>query len=164
MSQEEKDGLKRTYRTVYLVWLAMLGALCIYVAFGLLFGDQFDVDLQQSPSVLETVRSLFFVVSGFQFILAFTLRRMYLSRRGQTSGLRGVSVESIQRMQRFQTIVIVSLALAEAPGLLGLLYLMLSNDSDSFLILVALSAVGMLLLRPKRNELDQFVTRGRLVS
>jgi hypothetical protein len=142
----------------------MLGALCIYVAFGLTFGDQFDAELQQSPPLLETVRSLFFVVSGCQLILAFTLRRMYLSRRGQTSGLRGVSTESIQRMQRFQTIVIVSLALAEAPGLLGLVYLLLSNDSDCFLLLVALSAVGMLLLRPKRNELNQFVTRGHLVS
>jgi F0F1-type ATP synthase membrane subunit c/vacuolar-type H+-ATPase subunit K len=163
MNGGEAGDLQRVHTTLNLIWLGMFGALCIYVVIGLLFSGQLDADLRQPPSVLEIVRPVFLLISVVQIVLAFTLPRALLRQQLGMSRSSAGSIEISQKLQRCQNSVVISLALAEAPGLMGLVYLILSADTKSFLLFVALSAVAMVALRPKRDTLQQFVTRGRSV-
>lgn len=159
MNGERDVELQRTYRTLNLVWLAMLGALGIYVALVLFLGNQLSMAFQQPSSVLAIARPVFLAVSVLQLLLAFALRRALPRKKGQTYGTSVGATELSHGMQRYQTAVIVSLTLAEAPGLIGLLYFMISCDTRTFFILAVLSAVATWALRPKRDELLQFATR-----
>ena len=57
--------------------------------------------------------------------------------------------EAMRQTQRFMALV----GLADAPVMMGLVYYLLSRDSNGLMICVALSIIGFLLIRPVRSRL-----------
>lgn len=125
------------------VMIFMASCLAITVAFCIRYGEQWQ--LHWPAERLITYRTLFYAFA----IILFPL----------TNLIRYIQVRLCQTMpgdkpakNRYLTAVIVSMALVENIGVLGIILFLLGDGFNSLYIFTGLAALGFVLYRPKPSE------------
>jgi len=144
-SQELDKGLL----TLKLIWSAMLMSLAIYLFVGLQVADQVKTSLDEQT--FGMVKMGLYLVALAILVATRFMKRIILSGKGQNQPAAQPGRPSA--LQTYMTATILSLAMSEGVGILGLvLYFLGKNPMDLYLLLF-LSAAAMFMHRPGREEL-----------
>jgi hypothetical protein len=135
--QSREKHVDMRHKTMLTLWAALLSALGLYFLLSL-FAPGPEAEPESAFSMVLAGLS---VVGISTVIVSLVIRRRFTSQ-----------AEEKQTPALVQTGLIVSLALCEIVGLAGLLVHFATGDRFYFVLFI-ISAVGMLLNFPRRNEL-----------
>ena len=136
---------------LFLPWLiqgVMLASLVVYVIVSIILGDQIQQPLPEEQRVL--IRTILYVVAIVTFPVTNLLRYIQL-RLNQTMPFSGIDPE-VEAKKRYLVTVIVSMSLIESVGIFGFVMFILGDNFNTLYIFTGLSALGLLLYRPKVHE------------
>ena len=158
--KEAKEGeeLKKGMRTTWITWAHMFFSLLAYIGicYHLRNREVFTVG-PDFPLVLLT--SILYGVAIAELLFAYCFRRVMLRVRSYKSEeklIRHASESSKPPfIVRYNIALLSSLALSESIGIYGVLLFFLGGGFQTLLNFIAISAMAMLLFRPKRKELQE---------
>ena len=144
MGNEGEVG--RGVRPITIAWIAMLAALPIYAAAGLLAAPTLPPLL--GAEAFGVLRRVLYVAAAVILLAIGRVRRLVRGDGAPPPGMERVAVAPA----RADAAVIVSLAMCESVAVIGLvLYLLGRNTTDLFLLL-GISAAAMVLHRPRAEQ------------
>lgn len=131
-------AVEKRHRTLLIIWAAMLMSLGLYVALAITLAPSGG---GEGATANDAVGLALLGVGGAAVLASFVVKQRLLSR-----------AVGEQRPELASTAYIVSFALAEAAGVLGLASAFVAGGGF-FYILFVVSAVGLLLHFPRRDDL-----------
>jgi len=134
-------------RPISIVWIAMLAALPIYVAAGLLAAPTLRPVL--SVETFGLLRRVLYVAAAAILFLTGRVRRLV---RGEEHPLPGPGGVPASPSPRADAAVIVSLAMCESVAVIGLVLYLLGGTRTEFFLLLGISAAAMVHYRPRTEE------------
>jgi len=157
----DRDALNQAdkgMRNLYLIWAFLLGSLAIYLFVGIYLKDSTGIRMRET-SQNEVLRWVLYLVSVVTFAMIYPLKRaiMKIVKRAERPPNTTKNPSSV--IARYTTAVITSLAVAESIGIYGLVLYFLGGKKGDLISLFLLSAVAMVLHRPKREELLAMMSR-----
>jgi hypothetical protein len=158
METIDRELLLKEYRIAWLIWIAMVFSLCMY----LLICRYMDDAVRQSMENIEVLRTALFAVSFVVLGTAFFLRRRMLkvtpasmetdiSSSGNDPSLRAPGAG------KYVSNVVISLALCESVGIYGLVLFFVGDSTEILYTFIAISAAAMLYFRPKKEEMEAMI-------
>jgi hypothetical protein len=158
LNETEKEAVEKGMKTLWIIWLALMGSLLIYLYIAHAFGDEIMPPMGQDFP-LELLRNIFYGLSVIMLIAAHFLRRFIMNAKstGVSSELFKYRTQSNQPLfiAKYTTAVMVSLALGESIAIYGLVLFLIGAEYQTFYIFLAISTLGMFYFRPKRAELEE---------
>ena len=142
------DELERSWKTIYLIWIAMLIALFVYMLVGLSLGDKINIPIDSG--VLEIVRYVFYIISG---VIVFSIRYVRRSIFNSVSTPGKNSISDDPQISNYIKATITSMAMAEFVAVLGLVLYILAKNSIDLYLLVFISAASMIIYRPFKEQM-----------
>jgi len=144
------DDLEKSWKTIYIIWIAMLIVLFIYMLVGLSLEDKFDISIEKS--VINILRYIIYFLSG---VLVFSIKfvRKYILNSNNTN--KSVYAEN-PAVFTYIKATITSLAMAEFVAVLGLVLFIISKNKIDLYLLVFISAVSMIVYRPFKEQMFDF--------
>jgi len=140
MDQSTQTGLDARYRTMQILWFALLMNIGILFVFSLLMGPEISNDRDVVPNVLLTV--VLTALGTFFVVVSFAVKRKLLKR----------SVEK-QDVQLVQKALVIACAMCEGSALLGLVERFLGANREYYYLLFLIAAIGTALHFPRREHL-----------
>ena len=166
----EPEQLKSDLILPWVIQGFMLVMLVAYVIVCIAFGDQIQQPLPEAQRVL--IRTILYIVAIVTFPMTNLIRYIQL-RLNQTMPLSHVAPEIDDCMdaggratqgalaeakKRYLVTVIVSMSLIESVGIFGFVMFILGDNFNTLYIFSGLSALGLILYRPKVDEYARIVT------
>lgn len=158
MDTTESELIEKGMRTLWLIWAAMLGSLCIYVFICHQFGDKIRVN-GGSNLTIGTLKNILYLVVIVTLLITYFLRKFMLS------GQFGQSASKIHNLTfpanpapflpRYTTALILSQALSESIGIYGLVLFLLGDSYQTLYTFIGISALAMFYYRPKTEEIEK---------
>ncbi|SLM32411.1 conserved membrane hypothetical protein [Desulfamplus magnetovallimortis] len=147
----EDRKLEQGWKTIIIIWMAMLASLGIYlIVFNLAeirLNMYFDASLP-----LDTIRYALYGVSVATLVGVFYLRSYLLDTKRPFKYNQNKTPQH-PAVARYSITVIICLALLESIGIYGVVLFLLSGDIGVLYQLIAVSAAGMIYFRPRKEEL-----------
>ena len=148
---------EKSYQVLWIIWTAMLVTLFIYIFICHLWGDE----IRRGASFnfpLDLMRNILYGVAIFTLILTRFIRKLILAGQYDGPGPKPMETPSPSNQSaiigKYVTAMIVSLALSEFIGIMGLVLFFLGDNFQVLYTFMAISALAMFLYRPKREELE----------
>jgi hypothetical protein len=155
---QKRDAIDKGMKTLWVIWVAMLGSLFIYIFICLQLGEGF-MGTERSEVPIDVIRNIFFVVAAAELILTYYLRRFMLKERSTVAGAHGVrgpaTLNQPPFVGHYSSVVIISLAFSESIGIYGFVLFLLGAGFKTLYIFIAVSALAMVFYRPKREEMEK---------
>jgi len=151
--QAQTQALHKGLSRVWLLWGAILGSLVIYLLIVQAVAPAGRPLVGREVGGMR-VELLLFGLALLVFLFAGALRRALLARRPAPGQVVADDRIVQTALSRYVVAVIVSNALVESVGILALVLYFVGVPSDTVYSLILLTALGMLLLRPRWSELD----------
>jgi len=154
------ETVAKRARTLKILWVAMLGALTVYLCGGLLFARYLEVSID--PEAVTILRYSLYALVGLTVLLTpYVRKRVLAAREGEspaTTHLKNSAQDT--GFQKYTRALVIAWALSESIGVYGVvLFLVGRNPADLYgLFLVA--AVAMWIYRPKEEEIARFSQGG----
>ena len=154
----------RGIKNLNFIWYTMLGFLAVYFLAGMFLKGSLRHS-PRDPAFLSTLRWTLYFVSAGTFFLACLFKRMLMGSKRVLKGWTQVTErQQHPAVARYTTAVVISLALAESIGIYGLILYFFKGDVADLVSLIVLSAVAMILCRPRREELLGLMKRETLAE
>jgi hypothetical protein len=150
---EIQKRLDDEWRRVSLVWAGLLCSLGIYLLVGYFIHSQMEFRERELPYTL--IRNILFLIAAAQFLGIFVLRKALLQMFSKNDG--PTRIPAYKKISQYKTAVILSGALSEGIVVYGFILLILFRDLQNFYILTAISAFGLILHRPKKEEMERII-------
>lgn len=158
MAGDATQELRRAMTLSWIIWGAMMGLISIDV--GIVIALRALVRSSPvRPAALMRVAEVLFVVAVAQLAALPFFRRFLIRRAAQRKDpgapAAAQSLLGIGTMgRRYVVCVVLTAAVAEGVAIYGLALFMAGASLEVLLMLAAASALGMLLVRPKAQELQ----------
>jgi hypothetical protein len=133
------------FRTVQVLYFAMLASLAGYLVIGLVLGSTRAPSTTASSA--QRVRIFYFLSIGL-IVAAYLVKKRMI--RPWSPGMTPADVK--QCLASFRSAHLATCVLCEGIGLLGLLGLFLGGSGSQFINLIVVAFALMILLRPKRID------------
>ncbi len=144
----DKKTLQKQFKVLWIIWLAMFGALFIYGLLGHLMRDA--VDSTARPDFpLERMHYILIAIS----IAALLGIRVVRKRLIKASA--GMSMDALIR--RYVTVSVISFAAAESIGVFGLVLFFLGDEIHIFYMLLGVAAVALINFKPRFGKLEELI-------
>ena len=157
MDASQKGAFENKLLVIWIIWVAMVGSLVIYIVICNLIGDQVRRPMGPDFS-LELLRNIFFGIGIASLIATHFIRKFILGKPSGRSMPVSTSPPSPQDTTtiyaRYTTAMIISLALCESVGIYGLVLFFLGGSFQTLYTFIIFSAAGMFYYRPKREEIE----------
>ncbi len=142
------NDLEKNWKTIYIIWIAMLIALFVYMLVGLSLEDKINISIDKG--VLEIVRYVFYLISG---VLVFSIKyvRKFILNSKNPPGKNNFSDNP--HVFNYIKATITSMAMAEFVAVLGLVLFILGKNRIDLYLLVFISAVSMIIYRPFKEQM-----------
>lgn len=135
---------RKSYKTLMLIWWAMLTSLIIYLIVCRVVGDQVRPETVSVP--LDLMRNILLAVSIAELAAVGFFRRRFTAAAGPGD------------LQKLTVVFIASFAIAESVGLYGLVLYLLGDSEGTLYMFLLISAAALVWFKPER---DLFDTLGR---
>ncbi len=141
------DDLERSWKSLYLIWIAMLIALFVYMLAGLSLEDKINIPIDKG--VLIIIRYFFYVAAG---VLVFSIKyvRKYIFNSNSPGGR---SYNANPAVSQYIKATIASMAMAEFVAVLGLVLFIIGKNKMDLYLLVFISAAAMIIYRPFKEKM-----------
>lgn len=148
---KERETLNSGMRPIWVIWGAMLASLGIYFVLGHTVIAKIKMTAM-SPDEFVILRNAIYVVALIELAIIPLLRKTMLK-----APLKGTQNPAFTHptLGKYNTVTVVSLAISESIAIYSILLLLLGGDFQSFYILTAISAVAMIVFRPKVEEVEK---------
>jgi hypothetical protein len=161
--QTLEPRLAAAHRTASIIVMAIALSVVVYIVIGLLAvgassaSHLAGADQSLSPAVRDTyqVRTLFYAAAIFLVFASIMLRRIELRWAKLQAVARVSGIEAVPR--HLTNVAILSSALGEVVGLLGLFLGFLSGDQADVFRLCAVALVAVLLNYPRRAAWERTI-------
>lgn len=140
-----------------MIWGAILFSLYIYVELCRQFESSWEVPID-ADFPLDTLKTGLYVLCAVVFLLSIYFRN-HLKKRQQQKDQQSHMTGHHPVVGQYIVAVIISIALSEAIGIVGLVLFFLTKDFKILYTLVGISALAMLYHRPKKSELEDLLHR-----
>lgn len=165
MDDKTREKLKKRLTVLLVIWAAFVLTLLVYAGVFYAAGDQ--IKSAAKPDVpVDILRIALLAVGVVEVVVAHFIRKFMLF--GAPEGLKSAfgepaaSAASIgSALSRYFVAVIISLALAEAVAIYGIVVFILGADFNTLLAFLAISALALFLFRPKMDELERIAEQIR---
>ena len=149
----EPEQLKSDLILPWVIVGILLATVVALVSVCIIFGGQIQQPLPEAQRVL--IRTLLYVVAIVIFPMTNLLRHIQL-RLNQTMPYSLVTSIN-EAKKRYLVTVIVSMSLVESVAIFGFVMFILGDGFNTLYIFTGLSALGLILYRPKVNEYASIV-------
>lgn len=139
----DHERLKSDLVPHWLIVGLMLSTLAAYIVACHTLGNLLQHPLPEEQRVL--IRTLLYAIAIVTLPLTNLIRHIQLRLNQTMPGENSAK-------SRYLTTIIVSMSLTESVGIFGFIMYVLGDDFNTLYILTSMSALGMLLYRPKMNE------------
>ncbi|WP_349431844.1 hypothetical protein Q9L42_002680 [Methylomarinum sp. Ch1-1] len=143
MSSEGYGQAKNRLNMHWMIVIAMLLTVVVYVFACHYYGQQMQIGVEESQRVL--IRTILYVIAIVTFPFA-TLLRHILLRLNQT--MPGDTPAG----KRYLVTVVITQAMMETVAIFGLVMFMLGDDYNTLYIFSTMAVLGVFLHRPKMEE------------
>ncbi|MBN2384406.1 hypothetical protein JXQ70_16130 [bacterium] len=133
-----------------LIWYAMLSSLGLYLLAGLIVGA--NTESFVDPSVCSVVRPVLYLIALLTLFGLGSIRKLLMPVQPD-QGNNQAAQQSGQ--QRYATVLIITLAIAESIGIYGLVLYLLGRNLVDLLLLLAVSAAVMYYYRPNLEDFQR---------
>jgi hypothetical protein len=144
---------KLTMKILYLGLLINVGGATLLFFLGLLLeqkGLAGSVPIEQ----LQTLGYVLLAVSLLELIVIFVLKRKWLiSTNSMFTGARSLKKISSQIKILYITLYFVALG----PAIYGFLFFMLGGSMDLFVLMICITLMGYMLIRPKMSFIEKIM-------
>jgi len=155
MSDGNKRRTRQTQiRTAWLIWASMLSMLAVYVLIARFWGSQIRGLIDLSEYIIP-LRTAFYLVALATFPFINLLRRKMARYPSRRRWHHDGHIRAARYDRYYLTVVTLSLALAESIGALGFVLFILGDNLQTLYLFCGMSALAMVLYRPKTDELEQ---------
>jgi F0F1-type ATP synthase membrane subunit c/vacuolar-type H+-ATPase subunit K len=158
--QGTADGgaYQKTLMNLWIIWVAMMGSLAVYVFICHQFGEEIRPDM--GPHFpMPLLRTILYVIAITTLFLNHFLKRRMLSgisRDTWSSAFRpGANSTQPAFLAKYTAALIVSFALSESIGIYGLVLFFLGDGLKTLSTFIGISALAIYFHRPKKSELEQ---------
>jgi hypothetical protein len=135
---------EQQFRAVQVLYVAMMASLAGYLVIGLALGGAAAADVSRPSPLIQ----IFYLVSLGLIVAAFSVKKLMIRPITATS-----SPEEVRRfVGSFRSSHLVTYALCEGIGVLGLVAFFVSGSRSQFINLLVVAFALMILFRPKRIE------------
>jgi hypothetical protein len=153
--QDEANELKQLntgYLFTFIIWVAILGSLGIYLVVSKIAGFELQGSLDSNLPI-ETIKYVFFAVSFGTIFIVYYLRKFLL--RVNNSFFDSILQPRSQHpaVAKYRIAILVTSSLLESIGLYGFVLFILTKDTMSLYLLLIISAAAMIYFRPCKDEL-----------
>ncbi len=147
------DELEKSWKTIHIIWIAMLIVLFVYLLVGLSLEDKVDVSIDKS--ILNIIRYVVYFTSGVVVFSIKYVRNFILSSKNphQYNG----AISNNPAVFNYIKATIASLAMAESVAVLGLVLFILGKNKIDLYLLVFISASAMMIYRPFKEQMVKLV-------
>jgi hypothetical protein len=157
----KREEQERAFRSAWIIWIAMLGSLVVYVLLCHVLGEQIRKGME-SGFPLNLFRNALYVVVVIELGLIHFLRKFMLTLRPTESAPQSTQ-ETESALQspfaaKYLSAVIISLGLADSIAIYGVVLFFLGGDLQTFYTFIGISAVAMYAYRPRMDEIEQLAT------
>ncbi|MEZ4524367.1 MAG: hypothetical protein R2941_00400 [Desulfobacterales bacterium] len=147
-----RDSLRNPYRSIQIIWLAMLSSLAIYAAVCHLAGDSIRQGLGEGIP-LDLIRNVLIVASAVELAVIHLIRKKILTIH------KGMGEQNVT--QKYLSASVISYAISESIGIFGLLLYFLGSTQEVLYSFLCISALAMFYHRPVYEDLEELVKKGR---
>lgn len=159
MDSNDKEIIDKGFRSLSLIWIVMICSLGFYILIVILM--QTRVEFQRSDLNHELYRNIFFFVAAVQFMISFVLRRVMIRVRIGSGGMEaqpsGTPLKPAQAMAKYKSTIIITCALSEGIIVYGFILLFLFKDIQNFYIFIGITALALIIHRPRREEFKSLI-------
>lgn len=146
---------KGNFKTLRIIWCNLLGSLVVY----LVLCHVLDARGWSGPGnklPVTTIRYVMVCLAPVLLVVATVLRRKLSAPAEQVLTTTGPAAKVTAKVpfQKYSSAMVVSLAISEVVGIFGVLLFFLGDGLIGLYFFVALSAAGMIYLRPKQEEVE----------
>jgi F0F1-type ATP synthase membrane subunit c/vacuolar-type H+-ATPase subunit K len=142
------DELKKTYRVVVFIGMAMIMNLFIYAALVELLKANLKPFRGFSPtSDIEILKYLFFAIAVTEFFLIRFIRNRILSVKGTLSS----------RISKLLSVTIVTYAISESNAIFGLVLFLIGGSSLDFYTFMVISLFFYAIYFPRYNQWEEWM-------
>jgi MFS family permease len=157
----QKEFNEKSFQFLWIIWGAMLGPLFIYIIVCHLMKNEIQPVMDPNFPI-DHIRYILGGVSLFTLMLTRFFRKRIISGRPDGPGPKPMEFQSLSDkpplIAKYTAAMIVSLALSEFSGFIGLVLFFLGDNFEVLYIFMAIAAFGMFLNRPRRDEFYTFAT------
>jgi F0F1-type ATP synthase membrane subunit c/vacuolar-type H+-ATPase subunit K len=158
----EREVLDKAMKINWVIWAAMVSSIGIYILVAHLTEGKIRVGAGIGE-VFGLLRTVLLIIGIAELLLIPLIRRLMLRPSSLTpvQGATAVALtpQSHPAAARYTSALIVSLAIAESVAIYGLVLFFLSGNFGTLYLFAALGASGMIVSRPKVDELEHLATR-----
>lgn len=155
-SQEEQNILEKSLRINRIIWGAIFCSLPVYLFFAVFLDREKLISPDLGLSV-NTLSITLLVVSVVTLFLTYLIRKKLLEPGSYSVVVSGSDGKPVSRIQqaaaRYTGAIIISAALSESIGIYGFVLFLVTKEFVLFCEFLFLSAVGLVLYRPRKDEL-----------
>ncbi|MCB1048951.1 MAG: hypothetical protein H6510_07265 [Acidobacteria bacterium] len=154
--QEEASLISRTLRELTWVRIAFGASLVVFLVLA-----KFGPWQEQGLARLE---SIFQIVTVVVVIVGYVLRRFLLSEQGIMMRHAQFQGDSETLAKYYKQIMLVTFAVCEAVGLLGMAMVASGSSFKRSIPFFALGLMALVIFRPKRAELENIIRYGKFLA
>ncbi|MBF0243119.1 MAG: hypothetical protein HQK64_11685 [Desulfamplus sp.] len=153
----DRDSVKKSILRVWIIWGAMFFSLFIYVALCHILAPSLKPIVNSTNFPIDTLKNSLFVASIAAFFFSIYIRKFILNPESKLTRFNQIASQTNidPAILRYQTAVIISVAISESIGIFGLVIFFLSKDINTLYIFIGMSATAMIYNIPKRSEIEQ---------
>jgi hypothetical protein len=167
LEANEKEVLEKGMRSLWIIWVGILGSLCVYIFICHHIGDQIKGDMG-SNFPIGTIKHALYLVAIVTLIIAYFFRKRMLSGtfRKSEENISNLKLLPSQApfLSKYTTAMIVSLALSETIGIYGLVLFFLGDKYQTLYTFIGISAISMFYFRPKKEEIEKLAIAMKIVN
>lgn len=144
------DDLDKSWKSIYIIWIAMLIALFVYMLVGLSLQDKINIPVEKG--VLNILRYAFYFISGLIIFSIKYVRKFILNSKISNNNTYSADPAVFQYIKA----TITSMAMAEFVAVLGLVLFIIGKNKVDLYLLVFMSAVAMIVYRPFKEQMINY--------
>jgi hypothetical protein len=152
MREEEKKTIEQRFLIVMMIWGSILASLIIYLVVCIFINEIYQTPVGDNFPI-ATLKNAFYGVSFIILVSIRFIRNKLIPEKGNRSENR-----INYYMGKYTVAILVSSALAEFIGILGLVLFFLNKNFTDLYIFLAISAAAMIFYRPKKSELVELMS------
>jgi hypothetical protein len=154
LDEREIRKLKAGMLKIWLIWMAMFISLFVMLIVVFVLSKSRPPDAHDAQA-MEMITQISYGVALVILVVAYFLRKLMLRRAAMQRPLESASPISSPYAVMYMPAVVVSLAIAETIGAIGLTIFFLNRNLNTLLTFYIISIFGLFFFRPKFEEAEK---------
>ena len=151
LQKKEMDQLDKGWTKIMIIWIAMLSSLVVYFVVCKMIEDQLTIIM--AGSQLEVLKYALFGIAALTLLGAYLFRKFMMGKIARTVNGSAFQSDIHPAISKYIPVCVVVMAFSESVGIYGMVLFLISKDLVSLYQLMILSAIAMVVFRPKKEEL-----------